>query len=123
VEPSQDPPIAARRSSAATTLEGLQVEHIMPQTLTDEWRATLSEHADEIHCRWLHTPGNLTLTGYNPEISNSPWPHRREFYAASNVSMTRELAEIEVFNEEAIAARAAAMAELAVSIWLGPPAP
>src|SRR5206468_613344 len=81
-------------------LEELQVEHVMPQTLTDEWRAMLGENADAVHRRWLHTPGNLTLTGYNPELSNSPWSEKREFYAASNVSMTRELATIEVFNEE-----------------------
>ena len=101
-------------------LEELQVEHVMPQTLTDEWRAMLGEDADAMHRRWLHTPGNLTLTGYNPELSNSPWPEKREFYAASNVSMTRELAEIDIFNEEAIASRGRALAERAVAIWVGP---
>lgn len=101
-------------------LDELQIEHVMPQTLTDDWRGALGDQADEIHGRWLHTAGNLTLTGYNPEISNSPWAHKRAFYAASNVSMTRELSELEAFNELTLVARGRALAARAISIWPGP---
>lgn len=101
-------------------LDELQIEHVMPQTLTDDWRATLGEGAEGIHTRWLDTPGNLTLTGYNPEISNAPWPDKRAFYAASNVSMTRELADLDTFDEQALAARAERIADRALSLWAGP---
>ena len=37
--------------------ENITIEHIMPQTLTPEWRDMLGESADEVHSRWLHTPG------------------------------------------------------------------
>lgn len=104
----------------AVALGELQIEHVMPQTLTDDWRRALGEHAEEIHGRLLHTAGNLTLTGYNPEISNSPWPHKRDFYAASNVSMTRELSELAAFDEQALASRGRALAERAIGIWPGP---
>ncbi|KMT70992.1 hypothetical protein AB992_03020, partial [Helicobacter pylori] len=40
-------------------------EHIMPQTLTEEWERDLGENFQEIHNKYLHTIGNLTLTGYN----------------------------------------------------------
>jgi hypothetical protein len=101
-------------------LDELEIEHVVPQTLTDDWRATLGEGAEDIHTRWLHTPGNLTLTGYNPEISNAPWPDKREFYGASNVSMTRELAELPTFDEQALVARAARLVDRAIALWPGP---
>ena len=51
-------------------LETVSVEHVMPQTLTDFWRDHLGEDWETAHALWLHTLGNLTLTGYNSEMSN-----------------------------------------------------
>ncbi len=47
-------------------------EHIMPQELTEEeeWKKDLGQDHERIHTQYLHTIGNLTLTGYNPEYSN-----------------------------------------------------
>lgn len=46
------------------------IEHIMPQTLSPQWRNELGEDADNIHSHYLHTFANLTLTGVNSELSN-----------------------------------------------------
>jgi hypothetical protein len=104
----------------AVALDELQIEHIVPQTLTDDWRATLGENADELHERWLYAPGNVTLTGYNPELSNEPWPDKRVFYAASNVSMTRPLADNGTFDEDVLVTRGEQLAQRAADIWPGP---
>jgi Protein of unknown function DUF262/Protein of unknown function (DUF1524) len=48
------------------------IEHVMPQTLTPEWYEMLGANAAEIHAEWLHTIGNLTLTGYNPSLATDP---------------------------------------------------
>ena len=64
-------------------LRGLTVEHIMPQVLTDEWRDTLGLDAYEIHSLLLHTLGNLTLTGYNPELSNRSFSGKRRLFQNS----------------------------------------
>src|ERR1035437_6378849 len=40
------------------------VEHVMPQTLIPEWDQALGDDAAAIQSEWLHTIGNLTLTGY-----------------------------------------------------------
>lgn len=85
-----------------------------------DWRAVLGEDAAALHERWLHTPGNLALTGYNPELSNGSWPDKRDRYASSNVSMTRALADSETFAVDALIARAHDLAERAVRIWPGP---
>ena len=52
----------------------LTIEHVMPQTLTDWWKSHLGEDWEEEHEQLLHTLGNLTLTNYNPELSNRPYP-------------------------------------------------
>jgi uncharacterized protein with ParB-like and HNH nuclease domain len=98
----------------------LQIEHIMPQTLTEDWRSLLGSNAEAIHTRWLHTAGNLTLTAYNPELSNASWPDKKEFYAASNVSMTRALANIVAFDADALINRGRELARRAIRLWPGP---
>lgn len=47
--------------------DNLTIEHIMPQNLTPEWQRVISS-AD--HEKYLHTLGNLTITGYNSELSD-----------------------------------------------------
>lgn len=49
------------------------IEHIMPQTLTKEWKEMLGPEAEAVHERYLHTIANLTLTGYNATLSNRPF--------------------------------------------------
>ncbi|GAA7070633.1 hypothetical protein HpCHN105_13620 [Helicobacter pylori] len=54
-------------------------EHIMPKKLTEEWEKDLGENFQEIHDKYLHTIGNLTLTGYNPEYSNKIFPRKKRY--------------------------------------------
>lgn len=53
------------------------IEHIMPQTLTAQWRSELGEDADAIHDQYLHTFANLTLTGVNSELSNNSFTEKK----------------------------------------------
>lgn len=53
------------------------IEHIMPQTLTAQWRSELGEDADNIHDQYLHTFANLTLTGVNSELSNNSFSEKK----------------------------------------------
>ena len=104
-------------------LTNAQVEHIMPQTLTDAWRSALGPDAEQIHATWLHTPGNLTLTGYNAELHNKPFSDKRKEYDDSNIVMTRQLAEFETWGDAEIRQRGESMAQVAATIWPGPAAP
>ncbi|GAA8152570.1 hypothetical protein NP05234_02600 [Helicobacter pylori] len=54
------------------------IEHIMPQTLTKEWERDLGGNFQAIHDKYLHTIGNLTLTGYNTEYSNRSFQEKRD---------------------------------------------
>jgi hypothetical protein len=57
-------------------IEKIQIEHIMPQTLTKQWEKELGPEYLLVHHDWLHTLGNLTLTGYNPELSNKSFAEK-----------------------------------------------
>ena len=98
-------------------LSGLTIEHIMPQTLTDAWRNVLGENAERDHQQLLHTLGNLTLTGYNSELSNSPFNEKQKHYADSNVTLNAELATAPVWDAAAIRTRGKQLAQLILDRW------
>ncbi|WRB57786.1 DUF262 and DUF1524 domain-containing protein [Helicobacter pylori] len=98
-------------------------EHIMPQTLTEEWERDLGENFKEIHNKYLHTIGNLTLTGYNPEYSNKSFQEKRGMekgFKQSPLKLNQGLRDLESFGEEEIKKRANDLADLALKIWTYP---
>ncbi|MGD9156674.1 MAG: DUF262 domain-containing protein, partial [Bacillota bacterium] len=56
------------------------IEHIMPQNknLSTDWKVALGSEWERIHQIWLHTLGNLTLTGYNSEYSDKSFHQKRD---------------------------------------------
>ncbi|UOS01201.1 DUF262 and DUF1524 domain-containing protein [Helicobacter pylori] len=98
-------------------------EHIMPQKLTEEWEKDLGENFQEIHDKYLHTIGNLTLTGYNPEYSNKSFQEKQGMekgFKDSPLRLNQGLRKLESFGEEEIKKRANDLADLALKIWTYP---
>ncbi|WP_212793767.1 DUF262 and DUF1524 domain-containing protein [Helicobacter pylori] len=98
-------------------------EHIMPQTLTQEWERDLGENFQEIHDKYLHTIGNLTLTGYNPEYSNNSFQEKQGMekgFKDSPLRLNQSLRDLKSFGEEEIKKRANDLADLALKIWTYP---
>ena len=56
------------------------IEHIMPQTLTIEWKQELGDNWEEIYNTYLHTFANLTLTGFNVSYSNHSFLEKKKGY-------------------------------------------
>ncbi|WRB63719.1 DUF262 and DUF1524 domain-containing protein [Helicobacter pylori] len=103
--------------------KGLTTEHIMPQTLTEEWERDLGENFKEIHNKYLHTIGNLTKTGYNHEYSNKSFQEKRGMekgFKQSPLKLNQGLRDLESFGEEEIKKRANDLADLALKIWTYP---
>ncbi|GAA9295356.1 DUF262 and DUF1524 domain-containing protein [Helicobacter pylori] len=103
--------------------KGLTIEHIMPQTLTEEWERDLGENFQAIHDRYLHTIGNLTLTGYNQEYSNNSFQEKRDMekgFKQSPLRLNQSLKDLESFGEEEIKKRANDLADWALKIWTYP---
>ncbi len=104
-------------SKENVNFDELTIEHIMPQTLTPIWQVDLGKRYKEIHETNVHKIGNLTLTGYNSEMSNRGYEEKREYFEKSNVMMNRRVAKVEEWNEKQINERGNRLFECAVKIW------
>ena len=101
-------------------LDDLSVEHIMPQTLTSEWEIALGDDFERIHTDYLHTIGNLTLTGYNPEMSNKSFTEKRDMekgFKNSCVRLNRDLVILDKWGENEIKTRAKMFSKEATKVW------
>jgi len=100
-----------------TDMENITIEHIMPQTLNSEWRIELGSKFEQIHSEYINTIGNLTLTGYNPELSNKNFELKKRYYEESNIKMSREIANYDKWKDTEIKDRAEQLFEKAKRIW------
>ncbi len=101
------------------------IEHILPQNenLSAAWRSALGDDWAGVQERWLHTLGNLTLTGYNSEYSDGTFVKKRDMeggFKDSPLRVNQGLAAIEVWNEDAIRERASKLAKQAATVWAYP---
>ncbi|GAA7379799.1 hypothetical protein MM0344_11320 [Helicobacter pylori] len=96
----------------------------MPQKLTEEWERDLGENFQAIHDKYLHTIGNLTLTGYNSKCSNRSFQEKRDMekgFKQSPLKLNQSLKEnFESFGEKEIEKRANDLADWALEIWTYP---
>ncbi len=98
------------------------IEHIMPQNsnVSPEWREELGEEWEEVHATYLHTIGNLTLTAYNPQLSDKPFAKKLTMengYLDSPIHLTKSVVSEPKWDKSAILRRAELLADLAVRIW------
>ena len=101
------------------------IEHILPQNenLSPQWKADLGPEWERIQKTWLHTLGNLTLTGYNPELSDRPFTEKRDMkggFGESPLRMNQELGKLDRWTEDAIRERAGRLAAQAIRAWSAP---
>lgn len=103
----------------------VQIEHVMPQKMPKgegglAWQSMLGADCKVVHRRWLHTLGNLTLTAYNPKLSNRAFIEKRNELKESKLTLNEYFAGIESWNELEIKKRAKKLAEQVSLIWKRP---
>lgn len=84
--------------------EKLQIEHIMPQKLNETWKEALGADSEEIHQKWVHNIGNLTLIRHNQELGQKSFEEKKEIYenkaglqiARTNITNCKEWNEIAI---------------------------
>lgn len=101
------------------------IEHILPQNpnLSAAWKQALGSEWERIHQQWLHTLGNLTLTGYNAEYSDRPFTEKRDMtggFKESPLKLNAGLGLLETWNEASIQERANRLADQAITVWGSP---
>jgi predicted transport protein len=113
-------------------VEDYTIEHILPQNemLSKAWQSELGEDWQRIQQAYLHTLGNLTLTGYNSEYSDRPFAYKRDQVTDkdghpvglkhSPLRLNLGLGTVAEWNEDAIRARANRLANEALKVWTMP---
>lgn len=101
------------------------IEHILPQNpeLPAAWKQALGPEWQRVQQQWLHTLGNLTLTGYNAEYSDRPFAEKRDIaggFKESPLKLNAGLGQLDAWNETAIQERAGRLADQALTVWTAP---
>lgn len=93
--------------------ENLTIEHIMPQTLSADW----SHIRPEEHEEYLHTLGNLSVTGYNSELSNKSFAEKQDIIRENSkaVILNSDVLDKESWNIATIRARAKRLAGIVMT--------
>ena len=100
----------------------LSIEHVMPQNeeMRPEWKSMLGDDWKTIHETWLHKLGNLTLTGYNPELSDLPFQTKKTMEAgfnASQVWLNSSVREQPIWTPVEMESRGTMLAGVALAVW------
>ena len=83
--------------------EDITIEHIMPRTLSDEWKELIGNNYRDLYDKYIDTIGNLTLTGYNPELSNKILKDKIDLYRESKFKfLNKDLVNLKEWNENII---------------------
>jgi len=109
----------------AVGLSKLTIEHVLPQTVENDdagrnWQAMLGPDRAREHEKWVHTLGNLTLTGYNPELGNNTFVAKQAMFARSNVSLNGCFAGSIRWGGAEIKQRGVNLGKLIAGIWPRP---
>ena len=104
------------------SVDNYTIEHVLPQNpnLSEQWQRELGSDWKIIQERYLHTLGNLTLTGYNSEYSDRPFSEKKSMkggFAQSPLRLNALIGQTDTWNEKAIINRADSLANDAKMIW------
>lgn len=112
--------IEKKYSKEVPSDEDATIEHIMPQTLNDDWKDDLvlnhEPNMDNLNF-YIHKIGNLTLTKENSKLSNHIFKEKQSEYRKSNYSYTRDLESYSKWTTSEIVKRTRRLAETAIKVW------
>ena len=115
----------AKGHKERVSFDNLQIEHVMPQSIGNNadgqnWKAMLGESWKDVQDSLLHTIGNLTLTGYNPELSNRSYDWKRAELAKSHLELNTHFSSVRAWTKEAIESRTQLLTKEVTTLWPRP---
>lgn len=102
---------------------GYTIEHVMPQKLSDEWQLELGPDWERIHQEYLHRLGNLTLSYYNPQLSNRSYREKKKILEESELSLNSYFKNVSQWGEKEILERGQELVAQAQKLWPYPELP
>ncbi len=105
-----------------TVLDGEPtIEHILPQTPSDQWKTDIGENFNVIYDQYLHTIGNLTLvtSEWNSDLSNSPFIKKKTKLSEHALYLNQKYFQqsIQIWNDQTILSRAKFLLKNIVEVW------
>ena len=102
--------------------DNLTIEHIMPQNknLSSTWQNMLGTDWEEIKEKYLHTLGNLTLTGYNSELGDKPFAEKKNLLSSVHtkvVALYEDVKDCDRWNKDTIEERAENLADKIIALY------
>lgn len=98
-------------------VSNLTVEHILPQKENAAvWKKEIGEDYSQVYENYLHTLGNLTITGHNSELGTKSFNDKKDIIRENSkaVILNREVLSADTWNEKAILHRAEVLASLLI---------
>jgi hypothetical protein len=74
----------------------------------------------KVHKDYLHTLGNLTLTGYNPELAQKPFGEKKKIFIQSHFELNKYFAQLTLWRQEEILNRADTLANRMIKCYPRP---
>lgn len=118
----------SKTEPATFDYDGLQIEHVMPQSWREHWPLDNLDEAERVLASQardhsVHRLGNLTLVtpSFNGSVSNLGWVTKKcEFAKQSKLQLNGSIAAVDSWGELSIEARARQLAVVAVRVWPRP---
>jgi uncharacterized protein with ParB-like and HNH nuclease domain/predicted transport protein len=109
-------------NKSVVSMDNVTVEHIIPQNpqLSTDWISTLGSDWSETHKKYLHTIGNLTLTTYNSEMSDSSFTEKLNMpggFKESALHLNKYVVSQTTWSKAQVNERAAQLGEVAIKVW------
>lgn len=111
--------IENENSNEILDIKELTIEHILPQSDQISWRRALGESYDNVYLKYLHTLGNLTITGYNSELSTKTFDEKKKILKNSSKAnrLNQDIINSEKWDEKAIINRAEKLSDILLEIY------
>lgn len=95
-----------------------QIEHVMPQTLSESWsKGELTHFSSEEYQKLVNGIGNLTLTALNPELGNQGFERKKEIFQNSNIGLNKYFIQFHEWGRIEITKRAELLSDRALELW------
>ena len=104
-------------NNEAPETKDAQLEHLMPQTLTVEWKTHLGADYQEVYDVLLESFGNLSITKSNQNLSNKPFAEKKDILNDSNYELNKKVIEYDNWNKDSILDRASVLLDIATTTW------
>lgn len=94
-------------------VSNLTIEHILPQKENAVvWKKEVGEDYSSVYEQYLHTLGNLTITGHNSELGTKAFAEKKKIIRENSKAniLNKEVLDVDTWNEKSIKRRAKILA-------------